>query len=154
MPESLQPCGLQHARLPCPSLSLRVCSDSCPLCQRCHPTISSCHPLLLLLSFFPASWSFPMSRLFVSGGQILELQFQHQSFQWIFRVDFLYDWLVWSLCCPRDSQEFSPASQIASINSLAHSLLYGLTLIFVHDYRKNHSFGCVDLCQRSYVSAF
>ena len=39
----------------------------------------------------------------------MQLQLQHQSFRWIFRVDFLYDWLVWSSCCPRDSQESSPA---------------------------------------------
>ena len=38
------------------------------------------------------------------------LELQHQSFQWIFRVDFLSDWLVWSPCCPRDSQESSPKS--------------------------------------------
>ena len=37
----------------------------------------------------------------------LELQFQHQSSQWIFMVDFLYDWQVWSPCSPRDSQESS-----------------------------------------------
>ena len=41
-------------------------------------------------------------------AKVLELQLQHQSFQWIFRVDFLYDWLVWSPCCSRDSQESSP----------------------------------------------
>ena len=40
--------------------------------------------------------------------KILELQLQHQSFQWIFRVDFPQYWLVWSSCCPRDSQEPSP----------------------------------------------
>ena len=39
-------------------------------------------------------------------AKVVELQLQHQSFQWLFRTDFLYDWLVWSLCCPRDSQEF------------------------------------------------
>ena len=38
---TLRPHGLQHTRLPCPSLSLRVCSNSCPLSQWCHPTISS-----------------------------------------------------------------------------------------------------------------
>ena len=54
---SLQPHGLQHARLPCPSLSLGVCSDSCPWSWWCHPTISSSvfrHPLLLLPSMFPS----------------------------------------------------------------------------------------------------
>ena len=50
-------------------------------------------------------------------AKVLELQLQHQSFQWIFRVDFLQDWLVWSPCCPRDSQESSPAPQFESINS-------------------------------------
>ena len=39
--------------------------------------------------------------------KILELQLHHQSFQWIFRVDFLEDWLVWLPCCPQDSQVFS-----------------------------------------------
>ena len=46
--------GLQHARLPCLLLILGVCSNSCPLSQWCHPTISSCHPLLLLPSIFPS----------------------------------------------------------------------------------------------------
>ena len=46
MSDSLWSDGLQHARLPCPSPSPGVCSNSCPLNQWCHPTISSCHPLL------------------------------------------------------------------------------------------------------------
>ena len=50
---SLGPHGLQHTRLPCPLLSPRVCSDSCPSSQWCHPTISSCHFILLLPSIFP-----------------------------------------------------------------------------------------------------
>ena len=41
MPDSLWPHGLQHTRLPCPSLSPGVCSNSCPLSQWCHPTTSS-----------------------------------------------------------------------------------------------------------------
>ena len=45
--------GLQHARLPCPSLSPGVCSNSCTLSQRCHPTIL-CHPFVLLPSIFPS----------------------------------------------------------------------------------------------------
>ena len=50
--------------------------------------------------------------------KILELQLQHQSFQWVFRVNFLSDWLVWSPCWPRDSKELSPAPQFKGINSL------------------------------------
>ena len=91
MSDSLLPHELQqHARLPCPSLSPRVCSNSCPLSQWCHPTISSSVALFSSRSqAFPASGSFPMSQLFASGGQILELQLQNESFQWIVRVDFL-----------------------------------------------------------------
>ena len=54
MSNSLQPHGLQHTRLPCPSPSPGACSDSCPLKQWCHPTISSCHPLPLLPSILPS----------------------------------------------------------------------------------------------------
>ena len=54
MSNSLQPHGLQHTRLPCPSPSPGACSDSCPLNQWCHPTISSCHPLPLLPSILPS----------------------------------------------------------------------------------------------------
>ena len=60
-------------------------------------------------------------------AKVLEFQLQQQSFQWLFRVDFLYDWLVWS-CYPKDPQESSPAPQVKSINSLVLSLLYGPTL--------------------------
>ena len=52
MSDSLRPCGLQHTRLPCPSPAPRAYSNSCPLIQWCHPTISSCRPLLLLPSIF------------------------------------------------------------------------------------------------------
>ena len=67
---SLRPHGLQHARLLCLSLSPGVCSDSCPLGQWCHPTISSSvAPISSCPQFFPASGSFPMSQLFASGAQ-------------------------------------------------------------------------------------
>ena len=70
MSNSLQPHGLQHARLPCPSLSPGECSNSCPLSWWCHPTISSSViPFSSCLQSFPASRSFPMSWLFASGGQ-------------------------------------------------------------------------------------
>ena len=59
------------------------------------------------------------------GAKVLKLQL-HQSFQWTFGVDFLYDWLVWHPCYPRDSQESSPAPQFKGINSSA------LNIIFTH----------------------
>ena len=70
MSVSLQPHGLQHTRLPCPSPTPRACSNSCPLSQLCHPTISSSVvPFSSCLPSVPASGSFPMSQFFPSGGQ-------------------------------------------------------------------------------------
>ena len=64
------PHGLQHARLPRPSPTPRVYSNSCPLSWWCHPTISSSvFPFSSRLQSLPASGSFPMSQLFTSGGQ-------------------------------------------------------------------------------------
>ena len=72
MSDSLQPLGLQHARLPCPPLYPGVCSDSHPLSQWCYPTISfSVTPFSSCPQSFPASGSFPMSQLFASGGWII-----------------------------------------------------------------------------------
>ena len=102
--DSLQPHGLKHTRLPCPSPTPGACSNSCPLSQSCNPTISFfVIPFSSCLHSFPASASFAMSQFFASGGQSLEFQLQHESFQWIFRTDSLYDWLVWFPCRPRDS---------------------------------------------------
>ena len=68
--DSLRSHGLQHARLSCPSLSPRVCSNSCPLSQWCYLTISSsAAPISFCLLSFPASGSFTKCRLFSSGGQ-------------------------------------------------------------------------------------
>ena len=70
----------------CPSPTPGAYSNSCPSCWWCHPTISSSVvPFSSRLQSFPASGSFQMSQFFTSGGQSI----QHQSFQWIFRTDFL-----------------------------------------------------------------
>ena len=67
---SLWPHGLQHSRLPCPSPSPGACSNSYPLSQWCHPTVSSSVvPFFSCPQSFPASGSFPMSWLFISGGK-------------------------------------------------------------------------------------
>ena len=66
-----------------------------------------CCPLVLLPSIFPIIRTFQWVSSLHQVAKVLELLFQHQSFQWIFRVDFPYDWLVWSSCCLRDSQESS-----------------------------------------------
>ena len=74
MSSDLQTHGLQPARLPSPSPSLRTCSNSCPLSWWCHPTISSfVVPFSSCLQSFPASESFPMSHFFTSDDQSNEL---------------------------------------------------------------------------------
>ena len=88
--DSLRPHGLQCARPPCPSPIPGVYSNSCPLNWWCHPTISSSVILISsCLQSLPASGSFPMSQFFASVAKGLEFQLQHQSYQWIFRTDFL-----------------------------------------------------------------
>ena len=67
--DSFQPPGLQHARAPCPSPSPRVCPNSCPVSQWCHPTILSSVIPFSCFQCFPASGSFLMSWLFASGSQ-------------------------------------------------------------------------------------
>ena len=97
---------------------------------------------LILSSPFPSAFNLSQHQgLFKwvislhQAAKVLELQ--HQSLQWIFRIDFLYDWLVGSTCCPRDSQESSPTPQFKSINS---SVLSTSTLPSIRNYWKNHSF--------------
>ena len=70
MSDSLWPHGLQHGRLPCPSPTHRAYSNSGPLSQWCHPTISSSFvPFSFHLQSFPVSGSFPMSQFFAPCGQ-------------------------------------------------------------------------------------
>ena len=89
--DALWPHELQHARLPCPSQCSGTCSNSCPLSWWCHPTISSSSPS-------PPAFSLPqyqgLFQLVSSLHQVVKvLELQHQSYQWIFRVDsFRIDW--------------------------------------------------------------
>ena len=71
MSDSLQPHRLQHTRPPCPSPTPGVYSDSCPLSQWCHPTISSSVVPFSCPQSFSASGSFQMSQFFASGGQTI-----------------------------------------------------------------------------------
>ena len=143
---SLRPHESQHARPPCPSPTPRVYPNPCPLSQRCHRTIlSSVVPFSSCLQSFLALESFPMSWLYSSSGQSIEASAL---------ASVLLDRLVWSPCCQRDSQEYSPAPQFKSTNSLALSLLYGPTLTSLYDYWKSHSFAYMDLACQSDFSVF
>ena len=85
---TLWPHGLEHARLSCPSLTPRAFSNSCPMNRWCHPTISPCHPPPTFnLSQHQGLFKWVSSSHEVA--KVLEFQLQHQSFQWIFRTDFL-----------------------------------------------------------------
>ena len=104
---------------------IRVCSNLCPLSQWCHKTISSyvaLSPSSLNLSYHQGLFQWVSSLHQVA--KVMELQLQHQTYQWIFSVDFLQAWLVLSPCCPRDSEEssFSRKIQFKSISSSALSL--------------------------------
>ena len=112
-----------------------------------------CCPLSLLLSIFP------IIRVFSHES---DLHFRWPKY-WSFSFSIVLPmntqgWfplvLVWSPCCPRDSQESFPASQFENINSSALSLLYGPTLTSVYDYWKNHSFNYMDIYGQSDVSVF
>ena len=137
--DSLQPHELQRARPPCLSPTPRVHPNPCPLSRWCHPDISSSVvPFSSCLQSFPASGSFPMSRLFASGGQITGVS-ASTSVTPLNTQDWSpLGWTGWS-CSPRDSQECFPTPQFKSINSSVLSFLHSPTLTSIHDHRKNHS---------------
>ena len=134
------PHGLQHIRLPCPSLSL-FWANSCPLSRWCHPTISSSLvPFSSCLQSFPTSGSFQMSQFFSWGGQNIGVSASASILPMNIRDWFPLGWTGWTPCSPRDSQESSPTPQFKSINSSVLSFLHSPTLTSIHDYWKNHSF--------------
>ena len=102
-------------------------------------SLSSPSPPAFILSQHQSLFKWVSSSYQVA--EVLKLQLQHQFFQWIFRTDLLYEWLVWSPCSPRDSQESSPTPQFKSINPSALSIHYVSTFTSIPDKWKNHSFG-------------
>ena len=124
----------------CPSPSPRAYSNSYPLSWWCHPTISSSISPFSCLQYFSASWYFPVSQLFTSGGQsigastsaaVLTMNIQ----RWF---PFKIDWF--DLLAIQGTLQSSPTLQFESINSLVLSLLYGPALTSIHDYWKNYRF--------------
>ena len=151
MSDSLRPQEPQYARPPCPSPTPRVYSNSCPLSQWCHPTISSS-----IIPFFscpqssPASGSFQMSQLFTSDDQRIEASASTSVFPMNIQGWSPLGWTGWISLLPWDSQESSPTPKFESINSSVLSLLYGPTFTSIHDYGKNHSFDYRDLFQQRF----
>ena len=129
--------GLQHARLPCPSTSPGVFSNSCPVSQWWHSTFSSSViRFSSCLQSFLVSGSFQMSQLFASGSQRIGisastsvLPMNKQSF----RMDWL-DLLAVQVTLKSLLQHHSSKASI-----LQHSAFFSPTLTSIHDHRKNHS---------------
>ena len=139
--DSLRPHGLQHARPPCPSPTPGVYSNSCPLSQWCHPTISSSVvSFSSCLQSFPASGSFQMSQFFASGGQSIGVSASVSVLPMNFQDWFPLGWTGWISLLSKDSQESSPTPQFKSINSSVLSFLYSPILTTIHDFWRNHSF--------------
>ena len=146
--------GPQHTRPPCPSPTPGVYSNSSPLSQWCHPTISSSVvPLSSCLQSLPASGSFQKSALHW-GGQSIEISASTSVF-------------------PMNTQDWSPLGWTGWISLLSNGLsrVFFNTAVQKHhffssksslwskfhihtDYWKNHSFDYTDLCRQSNVSAF
>ena len=155
MSDSLWPHGLQNARLPCPLLSLEVCSNSCPLSWWCHPTISSsASSFSFCLQSFPASASFPMSHLFTSDGQSIGasasasvLPMNIQGWHPLGLTGLI------SLLSKGLSRVFSNTT-VQEHQFFGAQLLYDPTVTSVHDHWKNHSFDYMDLCWQSDAFGF
>ena len=138
MSDSLRLHGLQHARLPCPSSAPGVCSNSYPLSQWCHPTISSSVvPFSSCLPSFSASGSLPMSQLFTSSGQSIRASASGlpKNIQALLPLG-LPDSI--SLQSRGLSRVFYNHSSKAS--TLQCSAFFMVQLTSIHDYWKNHSF--------------
>ena len=112
-----KPMGLQHAKLPSPSLCPRVCSNSCSLSQR-WLTVTSSSTLFFCLQSFPASGSFPLSQLFTSGGQSIGVSAS-------------------TLVLPINSQGFF----LLGLTSLIPLLWKGLSRVFSSTTIQKHQFG-------------
>ena len=153
--DSLWLYGLQHTRLLCPSLSLGVCSNLRSLSRGYHPTISSSVTLFSSCpQSSPASGSFPMGRLFATGGQSIG-----GSASAAVLLMNIQDWFplgltgLISLLSKGLSRVFS-STTVWKHQFFPLSFLYGPTLISIHNYWKNYNFSYMGLCQQSDVSAF
>ena len=137
--DSLWPHGQQYSRPSCPSPTPRVYSNSCPLSQWSHPTVSSSFiPFSSCLQSFLESWSFQMSQLFSSGGQSIGVSTSTS----VLPMN-IQDWfpLGWTSRISLQSKELSrgfSTPQFKSINFLVLSFLHSPTLTSIYDHWKNH----------------
>ena len=134
MSNSFQPHESQHARPPCPSPNPGVYSNSCPSSRWCHPAISSSViPSSSCPQSFPASGSFPISRLFASCDQSIEALASASVVPMNIQGWFSLGLTGLIFLQSKDSQESSPTPQFKSISSSVLNFLYGSILTSVHD---------------------
>ena len=155
MSDSLWPHESQHPRPPCPSQTPGVYSNSCPLSWWCHPAISSSViPFSSCPQSLPASGSFPMSQIFIWGGQSIGVSASTSVLPMNTQDWSPLGWTGWiSLQSKGLSRVFSNTT-VQKHQFLALSFLHSPTLTSIHDHWKNHSLDQTDLCWQSNVSAF
>ena len=153
--DSSRPHGLQHARLLCPSPTPRACSNSCPLSQWCHPTISSSDiPFSSCLQSFPALGSFQMSQFFVSGGQSIGVSASAS----VLPIN-IQNWFLLGLTSFISLESRGLSRVFFSTTVRKHQLFGAQSSLWSNShiytwFLENHSFDYTDLCQQSEVSAF
>ena len=141
MSDCLQLHGFWHARLFCPSPDPGACSNSCPSCWWCHPTISSSVVTFSsCLQSFPASGSYPRSRFFARGGQSIGVSVSAS----VLPMN-IQDWVPLGLTglISLPSKGLSRIffnTKVEKHQFFSTSFLYRPTLTSIHDYWKNHSF--------------
>ena len=129
MTESLRPHGLNHARLPCPSTTPRVYSNSCPLSRWCHPPISSSAvPFSARLQSFAASRSFQMSQFFTSGGQSIGVSASASVLPMTVQDWFPLGWTGWI------SLQFKGLSRVFSNTRVQKWQFFGTQLRLIDSY--------------------
>ena len=154
--DTLWPQELQHTRIPCPSSSPIVCSNSWPLRSVMLSILFSGILFSYCLQYFPASGSFLISQFCTSGGQ----SFGASVSASVLLMNIQKDWLVsfrkdrFGLLAVQGILK-SLLQHHSSKHPSVFSLLYGPTLTsHIHDYWKNHSFDYTNICWQSNISTF
>ena len=154
MYDSLWPHGLEHTRLPCPSLSTGVCANSCPLSRQCHPAISS--SVAAFSSWaqsFPTSESFPVSQFFASGGQSIGTS----ALASVLSMN-IQDWFPLGLTGLISLQSKELSRVFSNTTVQKHQFFSAEPSLWsnsnIHTWLLENSFDYTDLCKQSDVSAF
>ena len=152
---SLLPHWLQHAKLPCPSPTLKTCSISCTSSQWYRPTISSSViTYSSCLQSFSTSGSFQISQFFISGGQRIGVSASASVLPMNIQDWSPLGWTGWIIL------QSKGLSRVFSKTTVQRHQFFGIQLslksnsYITCDYRKNNSFDYVELCCQSNVSAF